>query len=146
MASLIKEIEAVGAIVRQAIPNAIVKYQHIPEEPGKDMCVVQYISGGNESETAYHYRIDRTFRIVWFGTSEVDCIRKLEIMERTFGNTLQFKADGYRVITKSFGASQPFQTTGGAFAILATLQAELRQARPQETYEKMQKISVFINE
>ncbi|MDQ0174379.1 hypothetical protein [Bacillus chungangensis] len=145
MAKITDEIEAIGAIISGTLPDATIKYQHLPEKPTLGLAVIQYVESSNTTETAYHYRIDRTFRLLYYGQSEVDCLRKFELIEEVFGNTLQFKTTDYRVIPKSFGASQPFKTEGGAFCMLATLQVELRQARPQEKYEKIGVVEVETN-
>lgn len=100
---------------------------------------IEYVNGLSESETGYHYRIDRTFQLVYFGTSALDCVMKVAPVERLFNNarTIPLKGTTRYLRIGSFSLSQAFKTESGVYAIIGMLAVSLREARDQPTYTKI---------
>jgi hypothetical protein len=148
MASIINEVESVGAFVAPVFPGAKVWYQNVPIEPVANELVVRYLSSDNTTETGYHYRLNRDYQIVYFAQNEFACLQKFEALERRINDTLviPLKNSERYLRLESFSFSQPFKTEAGTVtAILGVLSVHVREARTQETSEKINNVNSTIN-
>jgi len=101
---------------------------------------IRYQGDTSTSETGYHYRLDREYQFVIFGTSERDCVIKASALQRKLNSTqvIPLKGSSRFIRNGLFSFSQPFKTEGGeVFAIIGVLQAEVREARHFDTVPKI---------
>lgn len=137
--SALVEQESVGDFIKVALPSIALKYE-VPDKPAKNNIVVRLLSSDSESETRYHYRIDRDYQIVVYGVDAQDVLAKMDVIERKAndGTTLIPMKDSKRYIRiGSFSFSTAFKTEGGLYARLGVLSTEVREARTQEQYDKI---------
>lgn len=137
--SLMNELASVGTFVKSVVPGAQLKYE-VPSLPTKDTLVVRVNTSDSESETRYHYRVDRAYQIVVYGVDSPSVLAKVDAIERKIsdGTTLIPIAGSLRYIrTEGFGFGAPFRTESGSWACVGVLQTEVREARTQEQYDKI---------
>lgn len=148
MASIVNEIETLAEYIEPLFVGASVHYQQIPIDPKPNTIVVRYLLTDNESETGYHYRLDRHFQIVYYAQNDFACLQKYEQLERIINDKLaiQLKGSDRYLRLDSFSFSQPFKTEGGQTAIIGILQAHVREPRTQPTALKIQQVNATINE
>jgi hypothetical protein len=148
VASVINEIESITEFIEPLFAGVSVHYQQVPVEPSPNSLVVRYLMGANETETNYHYRLDRHYQIVYFDHSEFACLQKFEQLEREINNILVIplkESDRYLRLD-SFSFSQPFHTESGTVtAILGVLQAHIRESREQPFVQKINNVYPDIN-
>ncbi|MFY2158066.1 hypothetical protein ACOSZF_20870 [Cytobacillus firmus] len=147
MASIMNEIESLSAFIEPLFPGADVNFLDVPVEPKEHELVLNYLTSSNANETGYHYRLDRTYQVIYFAEKKSLCLQKFEVLERAVNNTLVIPLkDSDRFLRlESFSFSQPFKTESGRMAIIGVLTAHLREARTQVTYEKINTVDTTIN-
>lgn len=147
MADIVAELTAIGQTIQAALPSVVLKYQHVPEQPTAGVLVVRLADDSVTTETSYHYRIDRSYQLVYFGTSETDCLRQMEAIKLAVNDNLKIPYNDTDYITISgFGASQPSKSDSGAFFVLAIVRGTVRQARTQPNATKISDVSVATKE
>lgn len=132
MADIAIEVESLRDFVADPTLYSRVWMQTMPAKYTAGELSIRYQGGNTASETGYHYRLDREYQLVYFGTSERDCIIKGSALERKFNSkhVIQLKGSERYIRVGPFSLSQPFKTEGGeVFAIIGMLQAEVREAR-----------------
>lgn len=149
MADIAIEVESLRDFVADPTLYSRVWMQTMPAKYTAGELSIRYQGGNTASETGYHYRLDREYQLVYFGTSERDCIIKGSALERKFNSkhVIQLKGSERNIRVGPFSMSQPFKTEGGeVFAIIGMLQAELREARDftAEEAPKMGEVVVAI--
>lgn len=149
MASLIKEVESIAAYIESLFPTADIHYQQVPIEPAADTLVIRYIDTQSTSESGFHYRLDRTFQIVYFAKNDFVCMQQTESLESKLNSGLVIPILGSDRFLRleSFNLSQPFKTESGTVsAIIGVLSANLREAREQPKYPKIMNVDATVNE
>ncbi|NGQ95499.1 hypothetical protein G3578_10075 [Brevibacillus sp. SYP-B805] len=137
--SLQDELASVASFVASVVPGAQVKYD-VPTQPVAANLVVRAITNDFESETRYHYRIDRAYQIVAYGADALAVTTKMDAISRKVmdGKTAIPIAGTQRYIrVNGFNFGAPFKTESGLSACIGVLQTEVREARTQEEYEKI---------
>lgn len=149
MASITNEIESITAFIEDLFPGASVHYQRVPSEYRANELAVRYLTGTNESETNYHYRLDRDYQVIYFAQNEFACLTKFEALERKLNNTFVIPINGSMgyLRVESFSFSQPTKTEGGTiFAIIGVLSVNVREARTQEEFEKIKHFTTLYTQ
>lgn len=144
--SLQKEVEAVGTLIKDVVPDVEVRYE-VPTTPTHDTLVVRFQASSTESETRYHYRDDRTFQIVVYGEDTLDCITKMDIIDSAvMGGDLTINVgdspNSLRI--ESFAYSDTFRTESGLFGSIGMLEAIIRKARTQPHYDKIGVVNASV--
>lgn len=138
MTDIKTEIQSIRDFIAPELPGAAFKLQVMPDTYKAGELAIELVVSKAVTETAASYRIDQTYQLVYFGTSKLDCLTKMQAVERkmndiqmiTLGDTARYMRIG------SFSLSQSFKTdTAGVYAVIGMLEAEVRESRTQETYE-----------
>lgn len=138
--SLQNELASVASFVKSVLPPTTqVKYD-VPTQPTKDNVVVRMLTTDTESETGYHYRIDRTYQIVVYGADAPSVLDKMDVIMRKANDgkaviAISGSLRYIRIGSFSFGAA--FKTESGVYACVGVLPTEVREARTQEQYDKI---------
>jgi len=114
-----------------------VRGQNLPKVYVPDTCVVRYLGDDQESETGASNRIDRQYQLVFFGATEIDCIRKVNSVQQYMTNidSLKLKGSTRYMRMGSFSTSAPFLTENKVvYAVIGVLQVQVRQAKEVEKY------------
>jgi len=145
VADIKTEIQSIRDFVAPELPGATFKLQNMPDKYKKNELSIKLGPSRSETETAFHYRLDRTYQIVYFGASELDCLTKMQAVERKLndkqmiplGSTARYMRIG------SFSLSESFKTqTTGVYAVIGMLEAEIRETRTQIAYEPVNNLEV----
>lgn len=137
--AILNELESVGAYVKLAVPSSAIRYD-VPTKPANGDVVVRMLTTDTESETRYHYRVERSYQIVVYGADAPTVLEKMDAISRKVndGKTVIPIKDSLRFIRAgSFSYSAAFKTEGGMTACVGVLQTEIREVRTQEEYEKI---------
>ena len=147
MADIAQEIETIASYLGTTATFARVWRQHLPSKYTANELSVRYLGDSSESETAYHYRIDRVYQVVYFAATEIACIQRATLLQRAINRQIKIRikdTDGYMTLV-SFSISQPFKTdTDGVFAVVGVIQAQVREARYFAPVPKMEHIEATI--
>ncbi|MBT2714737.1 hypothetical protein [Bacillus sp. ISL-57] len=138
MADIKTEIQSIRDFVAPELPGATFKLQNMPDTYKVAELAIELVRSTTNTETASSYRIDQTYQLVYFGTSQLDCLTKMQAVERQMNDKqiIPLGSTARYIRIGSFSLSQSFKTeTTGVYAVIGMLEAELRESRTQETYE-----------
>ncbi len=137
--TIMNELTSVGTFVKSVVSGAQLKYE-VPSQSTKDTLVIRMTANDYESETGYHYRIDRAYQVVAYGVDSPSVLTKMDAIARKVmgGTTLIPIAGSLRYIrTDGFKFAMSFRTESGLWACIGVLQTEVREVRTQEQYDKI---------
>lgn len=133
MADIALEVESLRDFVVDPTLFSRIWMQYLPDKYTAGELSIRYQGGNTASETGYHYRLDREYQFVYFGATELDCIRKATALQRKLNSThaIPLKGSERFIRVGPFSMSPPFKSEGGeVFGFIGVLQAEMREARP----------------
>lgn len=136
--ALIDDIVAIEAFIKTQFPDAMTTKQTVPTAPTHNSFVIRFLSDDRETETRYHYRIDREYQIIYFAIKPEQVLPKMDALARAFYETDTIG----RMRVESFAYSQPAKTESGIYVSIGILETTVREARTQTQYPKMNKITV----
>lgn len=142
------EIETLVSVMSPLLPGARFARQTPIKTPTANDVQIEALGQtlGN-TETHYTYAIERTFRIVIYGSNGLDVLTKAEAVGEALSNAMKIQINaepGYMTLG-SFNLSETFETsTAGVHAIIGLLSATVRKARPQTQYDKILNVSADI--
>ena len=148
MADIVLEVESLRDFVADSTLYTRIWMQTLPAKYTAGELSIRFIGDDTASETGYHYRIDREYQFVYFGTSERDCIIKASALQRKINSThiIPLKGSSRFIRNGLFALQQPFKTEGSeVFAIIGVLHAEMREARHFEVATKIGGITVEVS-
>lgn len=142
MSNIVTDIESIEQYVAPLFPAATVYLQHVPSQPTANSLSIRFQGVGTETETAYHMARHREFQIIYFGTSNINVLMKMDALDRKLNNDLVIPIkDSLRYLRiESFSLSQPFKTENGVDAMIGVLAVTVREARDQAQYEKIMNV------
>jgi hypothetical protein len=142
VSSIVTDIESIEQYVAPLFPAATIYLQHVPTQPTTNSLSIRFQSASTETETAYHMARYREYQLVYFGTSNVDVLTKMDALDRQLNNDLLIPIkDSTRYLrVESFSLSQPFKTENGIDAMIGVLSVTVREARDQQQYEKIMNV------
>lgn len=146
MADIINEVQTLRNFIGDKLP-ATTKYHlmRVPNEYKSGELSLDLADGRAESETAYHYRLDRVYQFVYFGADSRDCVRQMQALQASFNNAQSIKLEGStrHLSVGSFSFGRAFKTeTTGVFACIGMLEASVREARSQQKHPKINEVNV----
>jgi hypothetical protein len=146
--TIVNDLISVEKYVKALFPTAATYKQTIPLVPVPNTFVVRFLTGSPESETAYHFRVDRDYQLIYFGATELDVLTKVGAVESALFQRKLIPIDGsLRYIrVENVASSAPFRTDNELFAAIIVLSTEVRQARDQAEYVKIANVNASINE
>lgn len=136
------EMESIEQYVAPLFPAASVFLQYVPPQPTANSLSIRFQGNDTETETSYHMARHREFQIIYFGTSNINVLMKMDALDRKLNNDLVIPIkDSLRYLRiESFSLSQPFKTENGIDAIIGVLAVTVREARDQQQYEKIMNV------
>lgn len=147
MGDLQLNIQSIADFVETELPDVGFHLQYVPEKYKQHELTIELVMSRPTTETAYHYRVNQTYQIVYFGSSKLDCLSKLQTLEKKFidKQLIPLGETGRYLRIASFSLSQAFKTeTTGVYAVIGMLEAEFREARTQNEYEKINVVNTSI--
>lgn len=136
--ALIEDIVALESFIKAHFPDATTTKQTVPAAPVHNSFVIRFLNDDRETETRYHYRIDREYQIIYFASKAEQVLPKMDTLARMLYET---DAIG-RMRVESFAFSQPAKTENGIYVSIGILETSVREARTQAQYPKINKVTV----
>jgi hypothetical protein len=142
VSNIVTDLESIEQYVAPLFPAATIYLQYVPAQPAANSLSIRLQGASTETETAYHMARHREYQFVYFGTSNVDVLTKMDALDRKLNNDLLIPIkDSTRYLrVESFSLSQPFKTENGIDAIIGVLSVTVREARDQQQYEKIMNV------
>jgi hypothetical protein len=140
--SIVTDLESIEQYIQPLFPATTIHLQYIPPQPTARSLSIRFQIGNTETETLYHMARNREYQIVYFGTSNIDVLAKMDALDRKLNNDLLIPIkDSLRYLrVESFSLSQPFKTENGIDAMIGVLSVTVREARDQQQYEKIMNV------
>ena len=145
MADIKAEIQSRRDFVAPELTGVTFQLQNMSETYKANVMSIEFGASSPTSETAYHYRLNRTYQLVYFGTSKLDCVTKMQAIERKINDKqdIEIGSTGRYLRVASFSLSNAFKTeTTGVYAVIGMLEAKVREPRTQENYEPINNVTV----
>jgi hypothetical protein len=143
--SVINEINSIRDVLLTVYPSpTVVHRQDVPTTPTANSFVVRLMNDTTDTETRFSTRSEREYQIVYFGSSSVDVLTKIETLSRKFLNknaVIPIKGSLRYMRVEGFSFGMPFKSSSGVDAVIGVMQTTTRTARDQDQYEKMAEVS-----
>ncbi|KKO54506.1 hypothetical protein [Paenibacillus sp. DMB20] len=136
--SVINDIVAIEAYIKALFPTATTGKQDVPAQPPPNSYYVRMIDEDRETETRYHYRVDRAYQIVHVD-KRPDTV--LANMDKLSTAVYQTELIG-PIRINAFSISPPAKTENGLFVIIGVLDTSVREARIQPEYPKINHVNI----
>lgn len=144
MADLVTGIISVEDFVRSNFSTSLTEKQTVPKKPTPDLFVIRFQNSTSKTETRFHTIQEIEWQILYFGSSEADALTKMDGLRRASLNNkiaIPLNDGSLRYLrVESFTFSQPFKNENDLDTIIGVLSTTLREARDQETYEKITQV------
>lgn len=150
MATRAQEIDTIGDLLASVGATRYYK-ENFPTTYATNTIGIRWQGDTPIGRTAAFYEVTRTYQIVYFGASRVDCLTKSEIIHELISEHIDKKVkirglDEF-ITLGSFVMTPSFKTdTDGVFAVSGILTTTVRKAHKQPVYDKMRVINAAINE
>lgn len=147
--SAVNEINSVYDFIKAKFPNATIERQEVPEEPVANTFVVRLQHHDSKTETRATFVNDREFQLIYFGSSSVDVITKIDELNRLFLNNkivIPIRGSLRYMRVKGFSFGMALKSGSGVDYVIGVLQTETREARDLPTYEKIMAVNATVNE
>jgi hypothetical protein len=142
LSSIVTDLESIEQYVAPLFPAATIYLQYVPAQPIANSLLIRLQGASTETETAYHMARHREYQFVYFGSSNIDALTKMDALDRKLNNDLLIPInDSSRYLrVESFSLSQPFKTENGIDTIIGVMSVTVREARVQQQYEKIMNV------
>lgn len=136
MTDIKNEVQSIRDYVGPALAGVKFHLQSMPTKYAANELSIRFAGSSTESETGFHYRLDRIYQLVYFGASELDCLAKMQVLEEKFNidQVIPLKGSERHLRLEPFSISAPFKTESNVYSIIGILNASLREARPQTAW------------
>ena len=142
IAEIVTELVTVENFIKSLYPSSVYK-QEIPLRPDPDTFSVRAFSSSHINETGYHYRIDRTYQIMYIAENHPQLLSRIDSLGRALYGVLVIPIEGsdnryLRVM--GYNTTAPFETENDLYGQIAVLDCAVREARSQPEYQKIMHI------
>ena len=141
------EIMTIENEISSVLTGATFYRQNMPTTHEANEVTIEAVSSDLKTETTFHKLRSRTFRICYFGTSEIEVMATMEKLESLFLEKMKISIDGSQYLSVvDFSFSQGFETDSeGVFCAIGILRASTKEARQQQDYSKVQNVHLEKN-
>lgn len=136
--SVVADMLTLEAYIKAMFPAATTGKQDVPLQPPDNSFYVRMVDEDRETETRYHYRVDRAYQIVHVAKRPDTVLANMD----TLGAALYQTELVDHIRVNSFSVTQPVKTENGLFAIIGVLDTSVREPRTQVQYPKINKLTV----
>lgn len=138
------EIMTIENEIKSVLNGATFYRQHMPTTHKANEVTIEAVGSDLKTETTFHSLRSRSFRICYFGTSEIEVMATMEKLEALFLDRMKISINGSQFISVvDFSFSQGFETDSeGVFCAIGILRASTKEARTQQEYSKVMNVHV----
>lgn len=145
VSDLLNEMVSIKEFIKEVLPDADIKLQNVPEKPTPNTLVIRFQNDNREVETAFHVVAEREYQIICYGDKAPEVLTKMDGLSRKFlyGRTIIPIKNSLRYIrVAGFSFGRIFKTEQDNLeACIGVLNTEIREARDQQTYDKIMQVS-----
>lgn len=118
--------------------------QNMPLEHATDEITIELLDSGLKTETSFYNRRERSYRICYFGSSDIAVVSAMEKIESLFMERIKLSiSDGHYIRFVDFSFTKGFETeTDGIYCSIGLLKTESREAIPQSDYQKIRNVYI----
>ena len=135
---------SVKDFIAEKYPDVNTILQNVPEQPTSNTLVIRFQRDNREIETSFGVVAEREYQIIYFGERAPDVLTVMDGLSRKFlyGRTVIPIKNSLRYIrVAGFNFGQIFKTEQDNIeACIGVLQTEVREARDQQTYDKIMRV------
>ncbi len=135
---------SVKDFIAEKYPDVNTILQNVPEQPTSNTLVIRFQRDNREIETSFGVVAEREYQIIYFGERAPDVLTVMDGLSRKFlyGRTVIPIKNSLRYIrVAGFNFGQIFKTEQDNIeACIGVLQTEVREARDQQTSDKIMKV------
>lgn len=150
MADIVTEINTIGDLINPVASFARYYKQTLPSVYVANTFAIRWQGDAPPTDlTAVIYETNRPYQIMYFGSSEIDCLQKAQAIQTELQKHIKVKLRGLDdyITLGPFAFSAPYKTdTDGVYATVGILLVSDAISRPQPTSPKMQNIDATITE
>jgi hypothetical protein len=141
---IINEIASIKDFISEKFPDVGIVLQNVPEQPVPSTLVIRFQRDNREIETGFGVVANREYQLIYFGERAPDVLTKMDGLSRKFlyGRTvIPIKNSPRYIRVVGFNFGQIFKTEQNNIeACIGVLQTEVREARDQQTYDKIMNV------
>lgn len=141
------EINTIGDLLSDVGADRLYK-QTLPTQYVANTIGIRWQGDSSESETAYHYRIDRLYQIIYFASSEIKCIQTIPALQKALNQHIKaaLRGSGGYITLEPLAMSAPFKTdTDGVYAVVGVLPVSVRVPREFAEVSKIGGLGVTVD-
>jgi hypothetical protein len=143
--SVVNELNSIRDVLLTVYPSpTVVHRQDVPATPTANSFVVRLMNDDRDTETRFGMRNSREYQIIYFGSSSVDVLTKIDTLSKHFLNkkaVIPIKGSLRYMRVEGFSFGMPFKSSSGVDAVIGVMQTETREARDQDAYEKISEVN-----
>lgn len=148
MASIVTEIDTIADLIKPVASFSRYYKQSLPKVYEANTFAVRWQGDNQPTDlTAVVYETERPYQILYFGSSEIDCLQKAEMIQTELRKHIKVKLRGLNdyVTLGSFAFSAPYKTdTDGVCAIIGMLPVSDVIQRPLQDWEKIRYVEAEV--
>lgn len=148
MADIVTEIDTIGDLIKPVASFTRYYKQTLPKTYVANTFAIRWQGDFAPTDlTAVVYETTRPYQILYFGSSEIDCMSKAQAIQTELRKHIKVKLRGLNdyITFGSFAFSAPYKTdTDGVYAVVGILPVSDYVSRPIPEWEKMQRIEAQI--
>lgn len=146
---IVNEMVSIGDFIKEKFPGVHIYFQNIPKNPTPNTFVVRFQNDSRSLETGFGIIAQREYQLICFEERAPDILTKMDGLSRKllYKRTVIPIKDSLRYIRiAGFGFGQIFTTEQNNIeACIGVLQTEVREARDQETFNKVMNVYARYN-
>lgn len=143
---VVNELQLVESFIRGLYPSTTYK-QTVPKKPTADTFVIRLLADGRTNETHVSIRVERTYQVVYYGTTPADVLTKMDALSRAIYQTEQIPINASTRVIRvgAFSYSAPFETENDLYASIGVMETQVREVRTQEASPLIGEVRTTIN-
>ena len=121
---------------------------YVPQEPAANTFVIVSQYSDIKTETGASYVNDREFQLIYYGTSSVDVLTKMNELSQKLNNDeklIPIRGSSRYIRVKGFNFGSVFKSQSGIPYSIAVMQTETREARDLPTYDQITAVNTTVN-
>ncbi|WP_433943608.1 hypothetical protein [Paenibacillus sp. SN-8-1] len=136
--SVVTDMGAIEAFIKTQFPAATTGKQVVPKQPPANSFYVRMLDEDRETETRYHYRVDRAYQIVHVASRPDTVLANMDALGRALYQTELIGS----IRINSFSVSQPAETDNALYVIIGVLDTSVRESRDQPVWPKINNVGL----
>lgn len=135
---VLDDLLTIESYVKALFPLAKTGKQLVPDKPVANSFYIRIVSEDRETETRYHYRVDRTYEVIHFAARPDTALSNMDKLGRAIYQT---ELIGH-IRVGDFAISEPSETENELYVTIGVIETSVRESRDQVVWPKINNITV----